>query len=69
MLADLKPGFIRFPGGCIVEGIMLSNRFQWKHSIGVELLMGWMALAAIVSSVILAGTLVPARFARPPSDV
>jgi alpha-L-arabinofuranosidase len=34
MLADLKPGFIRFPGGCIVEGIMLSNRFQWKHSIG-----------------------------------
>ena len=34
MLADLKPGFIRFPGGCIVEGVMLSNRFQWKHSIG-----------------------------------
>ena len=34
MIADLKPGFIRFPGGCIVEGIMLSNRFQWKHSIG-----------------------------------
>jgi alpha-N-arabinofuranosidase len=34
MLADLKPGFIRFPGGCIVEGIMLSNRFQWKQSIG-----------------------------------
>jgi alpha-L-arabinofuranosidase len=34
MLADLRPGFVRFPGGCIVEGVMLSNRFQWKRSIG-----------------------------------
>ena len=34
MLADLKPGFIRFPGGCIVEGIMLSNRFDGSSSIG-----------------------------------
>ena len=30
MLADLKPGFIRFPGGCIVEGHDLSVRYQWK---------------------------------------
>jgi len=29
-LADLKPGFIRFPGGCIVEGRDLANRYQWK---------------------------------------
>lgn len=34
MIADLKPGFIRFPGGCIVEGRELSNRYQWKTTIG-----------------------------------
>lgn len=33
-LADIKPGFLRFPGGCIVEGRELSNRYQWKKSIG-----------------------------------
>lgn len=33
-LADLKPGFMRFPGGCIVEGIYLTNRYQWKKTIG-----------------------------------
>lgn len=33
-LAELKPGFIRFPGGCIVEGISLDNRYQWKNTIG-----------------------------------
>jgi alpha-N-arabinofuranosidase len=34
MLADLKPGFMRFPGGCIVEGHYLTNRYQWKNTIG-----------------------------------
>src|SRR6266576_950224 len=34
MLADLKPGFMRFPGGCIVEGNVLTNRYQWKTTIG-----------------------------------
>jgi alpha-L-arabinofuranosidase len=34
MLADLRPGFVRFPGGAIVGGLMLSNRIQWKNSIG-----------------------------------
>jgi alpha-N-arabinofuranosidase len=34
MIADLKPGFIRFPGGCIVEGRDISNRYQWKTTIG-----------------------------------
>lgn len=34
MLADLKPGFVRFPGGCIVEGHTLANRYQWKNTIG-----------------------------------
>ena len=33
-LADLKPGFIRFPGGCIVEGFDLSQRYQWKKTVG-----------------------------------
>ena len=33
-LADLKPGFIRFPGGCIVEGFDLSQRYQWKKTLG-----------------------------------
>jgi alpha-L-arabinofuranosidase len=34
MLADLKPGFLRFPGGCIVEGRDLANRYQWKNTLG-----------------------------------
>ncbi|HTL72168.1 MAG TPA: alpha-L-arabinofuranosidase C-terminal domain-containing protein [bacterium] len=34
LLADLKPGFMRFPGGCIVEGHTLTNRYQWKTTIG-----------------------------------
>jgi alpha-L-arabinofuranosidase len=34
LLADLKPGFLRFPGGCIVEGRDLTNRYQWKNTIG-----------------------------------
>lgn len=33
-LADLKPGFLRFPGGCIVEGSTLDKRYQWKNTIG-----------------------------------
>jgi alpha-N-arabinofuranosidase len=34
LLADMKPGFIRFPGGCIVEGRDLANRYQWKNTVG-----------------------------------
>ncbi len=34
LLADMKPGFVRFPGGCIVEGFDLNNRYQWKKTIG-----------------------------------
>lgn len=33
-LKDIKPGFIRFPGGCIVEGISLENRYRWKRTVG-----------------------------------
>lgn len=34
LLADMNPGFLRFPGGCIVEGYDLKNRYQWKKTIG-----------------------------------
>lgn len=34
MVADMKPSFVRFPGGCIVEGKNLANRYQWKDTIG-----------------------------------
>ncbi len=34
LLADMKPGFVRFPGGCIVEGRDLATRYQWKKTIG-----------------------------------
>jgi alpha-N-arabinofuranosidase len=34
LLKDMKPGFIRFPGGCIVEGRTLENRYQWKTTVG-----------------------------------
>ncbi|TWT75653.1 Extracellular exo-alpha-L-arabinofuranosidase precursor [Posidoniimonas polymericola] len=34
LLADLKPAFFRFPGGCIVEGSELKYRYQWKTTIG-----------------------------------
>ena len=33
-LADLHPGILRFPGGCIVEGTTLDNRYQWKNTVG-----------------------------------
>ncbi|WP_285569264.1 alpha-L-arabinofuranosidase C-terminal domain-containing protein [Geothrix limicola] len=34
LLRDLKPGFVRFPGGCVVEGHDLANRYQWKRTLG-----------------------------------
>src|SRR5262245_44740505 len=34
LLSDLKPGFLRFPGGCIVEGRHLETRYQWKTTVG-----------------------------------
>jgi alpha-L-arabinofuranosidase len=33
MIADLKPGFIRFPGGCFVEGITIEDCPQWKRTL------------------------------------
>ena len=33
-IADMKPAFVRFPGGCYVEGDSLPNAFRWKKTIG-----------------------------------
>lgn len=34
MVQDLEPAFIRFPGGCFVEGEYLKNAFRWKETVG-----------------------------------
>jgi len=33
-LADLKPAFVRWPGGCFVEGINVESAPNWKSTIG-----------------------------------
>lgn len=33
-IADLKPRFVRFPGGCLVHGNGLPNLYHWKNTIG-----------------------------------
>jgi alpha-L-arabinofuranosidase len=33
-LADMRPAFVRFPGGCYVEGNKLAEAFRWKQTIG-----------------------------------
>ena len=34
MLMGLKPSFVRFPGGCWVEGDTMSLAYRWKQTIG-----------------------------------
>ncbi|MCL6446374.1 MAG: carbohydrate binding domain-containing protein, partial [Alicyclobacillus sp.] len=34
MLSNLGPGFLRFPGGCLVEGYSLPNAYRWKDTVG-----------------------------------
>ena len=34
MLEAIRPGFVRFPGGCWVEGDSLSLSYRWKRTIG-----------------------------------
>jgi alpha-N-arabinofuranosidase len=34
LLADMKPSFLRFPGGNYLEGDWFSTRFQWKKTLG-----------------------------------
>ncbi|RYY52956.1 MAG: alpha-N-arabinofuranosidase [Chitinophagaceae bacterium] len=33
-LADMKPKFVRFPGGCLAHGDGLANMYRWKNTIG-----------------------------------
>ena len=33
-IADLKPKFIRFPGGCLAHGDGLGNFYRWKDTVG-----------------------------------
>ena len=33
-LEALKPAFLRFPGGCVVEGASIDLAYDWKDSIG-----------------------------------
>lgn len=34
MLQNLHPKFMRWPGGCIVEGATYENRVKWKETLG-----------------------------------
>ena len=34
VIADMKPKFVRFPGGCAAHGDGLDNMYLWKRSIG-----------------------------------
>lgn len=34
MIEDLKPGFVRFPGGCVVEGGSIESSYHWKDGLG-----------------------------------
>jgi alpha-L-arabinofuranosidase len=34
LLKAMKPGSMRFPGGCIVEGTDLNNLYDWKRTVG-----------------------------------
>lgn len=34
-LEALNPAFLRFPGGCVAEGVSLELAYDWKDSIGV----------------------------------
>jgi alpha-L-arabinofuranosidase len=33
-IADLKPKFMRFPGGCLVHGDGVGNMYRWKNTVG-----------------------------------
>lgn len=34
-VAELEPKFLRFPGGCVIEGWNAETAYNWKDSIGV----------------------------------
>ncbi|SCW73932.1 alpha-L-arabinofuranosidase C-terminal domain-containing protein [Mucilaginibacter sp. NFR10] len=34
VIADIKPKFMRFPGGCLTHGDGIANIYRWKNTIG-----------------------------------
>ncbi len=34
LLADIKPRFVRFPGGCVAHGDGIGNIYRWKNTVG-----------------------------------
>jgi alpha-L-arabinofuranosidase len=34
MIADLHPGFVRFPGGCVAEAGSIETAYDWKLTVG-----------------------------------
>ncbi|MBU3821419.1 carbohydrate binding domain-containing protein [Flavobacteriaceae bacterium XHP0103] len=34
LLADMKPSFVRFPGGCLTHGEGVGNMYRWKNTVG-----------------------------------
>ena len=34
VIADMKPRFVRFPGGCVAHGDGIHNIYRWKNTIG-----------------------------------
>ena len=57
MLVDMHPRFMRWPGGCIVEGATYENRVKWKETLGDPMtrrgewdVWGYRATWAIMSS-------------------
>ena len=37
MLADIEPKFLRFPGGCVIEGYDETTAYDWKASVGADI--------------------------------
>lgn len=36
MLEELQPKFLRFPGGCVIEGYDKDTAYDWKASVGAD---------------------------------
>jgi len=43
-IADIRPRFVRFPGGCVAHGNGLDNIYRWENTIG-EQDMNWINVA------------------------
>ncbi len=36
LLEDMQPKFLRFPGGCVIEGYTWETAYHWKDSVGAD---------------------------------